>query len=487
MAFPLNDLGTALTTQIYQTVMGGDGNVEPPKDTFFTWTMPGLPFTADDLDFCADGIFSAPDAETQNKRALHAFNLSVLLDFVPDIDAPYSNDRQEGMFKPDAEKRLSEMYRQILRFSKVVDHPLTEEEQADLDRLRGKLWVTKTVKDLVTDEEKEVTEESPLMQVYNDKMSKYLDAVTEYNNKRAAAAGAVGPEGKTASADWILNQQNYALKVKRAADDWVSAGYRHQVDEINAIINQVTQRSLVLWKQQLLERFDQGQLTPPELGISFPYTTLVPGDLANSDGWTNIGVTHNHIAWAKDNKTESWQAGGGIGFGLFAFDAEGGRESSEHSENHQVNEFSMSFDLCQALIVRPFFYPEWFANRGWTLRKGEGWTFDEMPSDGQRPPNGEFIGYATQAIFARNVEIRSRDFVSAYKATASKVKAGGGVGWGPFRLSGNYSRSDSHEEFESTEDGETLRVKGMQIVGFVNHLIGKAPNPMDELEESDFV
>lgn len=487
MAFPLNDLGTALTTQIYQTVMGGDGKVKPPADTFFTFATPGLPFTAEDLDFCSQGIFSAPDAETQNKRAVHAFNLSVLLDFIPDVRAPYSSELQEGMFKPEAEKRLSEMYRQILRFSKVVDYPLTEQQQAKLAKFRNLLWVKKTVKDLITDEEKEVTEESPVMRAYNDKMTKYLDAVTEYNGKRVAAAAATGTEGKAASADWILNQQNYALKVKRAADDWVSAGYRHEVDDINAYINQTTQRSLKLWKQQLLERYDLAQISTPEIAIPFPYTILVPGDIANSGGWTTLGVSHNHIQWAKDNTTTSWTAGGGLKFGLFAFNADGGRESSEYSENHQVNEFSMTFDLCQALIVRAGFYSEFFANRGWNLRKGEGWMFDDMPSNGERPPKGEFIGYATQAIFVRNIEIKSRDFVSAYKKTSSKVKAGGGVGWGSFRLSGNYSRTSGHEEFESTDDGETLSVKGMQIVGFINHLIGKAPNPLDGLKDEDFV
>jgi hypothetical protein len=29
-------------------------------------------------------------------------------------------------------------------------------------------------------------------------------------------------------------------------------------------------------------------------------------------------------------------------------------------------------------------------------------------------------------------------------------------------------------------------VKGMQIIGFVNHLIGKAPNPLPELKDADF-
>lgn len=487
MAFPLNDLGTALTTQIYQTVMGGDGNVRPDNDTFFTWVTPGLPFSAEDLDFGSQGIFSAPDAETQNKRVLHAYNLSALLDFIPDVGLAYSNEKQEGMYKPDAEKHLSEIYRQILRFSKVVDYPLTEEQEAKLEKLRGKLWETKTVKNLATDEEEQKTQPSALMNAYNEHMSKYLDATTEYNSKRAAAAGATGPEGKQASADWILNQQNYYLKVKAAADGWTSGGYRNEVDDINAFINQTTQRSLKLWKQSLLERYDQAMISTPEVGVSFPYTTLVPGDLANSDGWTTISVSHNHTQWAKDNTETSWKAEGGVNFGLVSFDASGGRKTSSYTETTAVEEFNMSFELCQALIVRAGFYPEFFANRGWILRKGEGWMFDQLPSDGARPPTGEFIGYATQAIFVRNVHIKSREFVSAVHKTASEVEAGGSVGWGPIRLKGSYKRSDQHEDFDSTEDGETLSVNGMQIIGFVNHLLDKAPNPLDELKDAEFV
>lgn len=487
MAHPLNDLGTALTAQIYQTVMGGDDKVKPDPDTFFTWVTPGLPFSAEDLDFCSQGIFSAPDAETQNKRVMHAYNLATLMDFIPDVGAAYTSEKQAGMYKPDAEKRLSEIYRQILRFARVVDHPLTEEEQAKLDKFRGLLWETKVVKDLVTDEEKEITEPSKLMRAYNDFMTKYLDAATEYNGKRAAAAGAIGPEGKQASADWILNQDNYYLKVKAAADAWAGGGYRHQVDDINAYITRTTQRSLKLWVRSLEERYDRAQISTPEIGVSFPYTTLVPGDLANSQGWTRIGVTHNHTQWAKDNVETSWKAGGGINYGLFSFDAEGGRTSSSYSESEKVEDFKMSFELCQALVVRSGYYPEIFSNRGWTLRKGEGWMFDDMPSDGERPPKGEFIGYATQAIFVRNVEITSRDFVKAYQKTASEVTAGGGVGWGPFRLKGSYKRSEQHEDFESTEDGQSLSVGGMQIIGFVNHLIGKAPNPLEDLDDADFV
>ena len=486
MAFPLNDLGNAVTTQIYHTIMGGDETVKPPKDTFFTWCMPGLPITANDLDFAAKGIYSAATGEEMNTRLQHAFALAMLFDFIPDVDAPYSTDRQEGMFKPDAEMRLSEIYRQILRFSKVASFELSDAEKAKMAKFRGLLFATKKVKDLITDEEKEITEEGPVLKAYNERMAAYIAAATEYNAKRVAAAGATGPEGKAAVADWSMNAQLYALKVKAAADAWTSGGYRNEVDEMNGWINQTTQRSLVLWKQELLEAYDKGVVTGTDVAIPFRYTTLVPGDFANAGGWTTIGVSHETVDWAKHNESTSWSVGGKASFGFYS--AGGGVNKSSATQTHDValSSFGMEFEIAQAIIVRPWFYPEWFANRGWILRKGEGWTFDEMPSDGGSPPKGTFIGYATQAIFVRNLKIKSADFVSAYKATQEEFGANASVGWGPFSLSGSYKHTESDEKFHSDAQGEWMNVNGMQIIGFVNHLIGKAPNPAEDLKEEDF-
>jgi hypothetical protein len=482
----LNDLGKVLTNQIYHTVIGGDDKVPPPKNTFLTWCQPGMAFTANDFDFCGTGVYSAATAEDMRNRLQHAFNLSVLFDFIPDTGAPYSNSRQEGMFKPDAEKRLSEMYREILRFSKVVKYQPTAEETAKLAKFRGLLTTTKKVKDLITDEEKEVTDDGPVVKAYNDKQANYLAAVTEYNAKRIAAAAASGSDGKAAVADWSMNAQTYYLKVKSAADAWTSAGYRNEVDEMNAYINQVTQRKMVLWKQQLMENYDKAQITGTDIPIAFPYTTVVPGNFATSGGWTSMGVSQDHVAWSNSNSTSSWNAGAGVSFGLFSIGGSAGGTKTEVSADVQVNSFNLSFDLTQVLVVRPGFYPEWFANRGWTLRKGEGWTFSDLPSDGGNPPKGEFIGYATQAIMARNVAIRSSEFVSAYNKVQSSVGGGGSVGWGPFKLSGGYSHSSGNESFQSDAKGEWLRVPGIQCIAFVNHLIGKSPNPLPDLRDSDF-
>jgi hypothetical protein len=485
MGFPINDLGKALTTQIYLTVMGGDDKVPPPKDTFFTWVM-GMPITADDLDFCGEGIFSAPTAEEMKQRLTHAFNLSMLLDFIPDIDAPYSTERQEGMYKPDAEKRLSQLYRELLRFSKVVDYELTDAQKAKIAKFRSLLTTTREVTDLITDEKKEITEAGPMLKAYNDKMSAYVAASLEYNAKRVAAAAAGGPEGRAAVADWATNQQLYALKVKATADAWTASGYRNEIDQINAYINQTTQRSLVLWKQQLMEDFDKAVLSSPEVPLPFPYTTLIPGNIATSDGWTEIGVSHESVAWSQHNEAQSWKAGAGLSLGLFNFGGAGGGSSSSNSRHFECSAFKMTFELAQAVIYRPI-NTLFLASRGWTLRPGEGWTFDQLPSDGGDPPKGSFVGYATQVLFARNVKITSADFVSNFKQAQSEWGASAGVGYGPFMLSGSYSRSTGDQQFDSKADGETLTVKGMQVIGFVNHLLGKTPDPLPDIPQDQFV
>ena len=488
MGVSLNDLGQTLKDQIYETVIGGGGEIEPlDPDTFLTFCQPGLAFTADAFDFAAEGIAAAPTAEEQKVRGQHAYNFATLVDFVPDVGTAYSNERQAGQFKPDAQARLSEMYHQILRFSKVVDNELTEEEQAKLDKFRKLLWTTETTKNLVTDEVEETTVEGPVLKAYNAKMAEYITAAREYNGKRVAHDAAVGAEGKAAVADWQRNAQLYFLEVKAARDAWVSGGYRHEVDDMNAYINQVTQRSMKLWKQELLEAYDKAEMTAGDGEIPFRYTTLVPGDFAASEGWTGLGVSQASKRKSAETSSTSWKAGGSVGWGGFSLGGEGGKTSSSSSEDLEVESFELKLELTQVVLVKPWFYGEWFTNRGWTLEKGEGWFFDEMPSDGGTPPEGNFIGYPTQAVFARNVEIKSAELVEKLRKETSSMEAGGSAGWGPFKLKGSYASSSTEETFDSIADDEFLRIPGIQLICFVNHLVGKAPNLADGIDPEDLV
>lgn len=487
MPYTLNDLGKTLINQLYDIVCGGDGSIPPAKDTFITWCHPGLAFEPRDFDFCAKGLGTGKDAEAEKRLVNQAFNFAELVNFIPNVQAAYTYDRQQGMFDTDSQARLSTMYGEILRSSKVVHTELTDKEKAKIEKFRNLLRTTKKVTDIITDEEKEVTEDGPMLKAYYDKQSGYIDAALQYNMKRVAAMSATGVDGKQAVFDWTSNAELYRMQVKSAKDAWISGGYRNEVDQISAYIDQVGRRDMTLWKQNLVELFDEAVINGLAQGQRFYYTAPIPASFATSKGWNGYTVSHETVDSKTHSESKSWKVGGGVHFGLFSVGGGAKGKSSKYNENFAMNKFKLSFQLTQVVLSRPYFYPEFFLNQGWTLRPGEGWNFAEMPSNGGDPPKGLFVGYPTTALFARNIRIESAEFASAYSAYSSEVGGEASIGYGPFSLSGGYASASRDTHFHSEADSKGLTVPGMQIIGFVNHLLGKTPNPLPQLKPEQFV
>lgn len=485
MAKTLDELGSTLLTQLSNIVNGGDGRAPASPDTFLTWCTPGIPFDPSDFDFAASGFGAAADAESYRRLLQQAFTFAQLIDFIPSFAAPYNRADQEYVNRP-SQQRLSNIYREILRTAKVAGSELTPEQEAKLDKFRKLMRVTKTEKNLVTDEETEKTVDGPVLVAYNEKMASYITERMAYNKVRIKADAAKGPEGIEAVADWASNSELYWLKVKAAQDAWISGGYRNEVDQMNAYIDAVTGRSMLLWRKGLLEDLDKAEVAATTPGSTFAFSTLIPGNFAHAGGWTGYGMSHEETESSSHYESESWTAGAGVGFGLWSFGANASHSSSTYSSDYRTESFRISMELAPVVISRPWFSAEFFTNRGWTLKKGDGWFFDDFPSDGARPPRGNLIGYSTQAIFARNIVIESQEFANAYQSSQSQTSAGGSVGWGPFCLSGSYSASEGSTHFEASVDGARITVPGMQIIGFVNELVGKSPNPLEDLTDADF-
>lgn len=523
MAVTLNDLGKTLLAQLYQNVTGGDDYVPPAEDAFISWAQPGIPFNEDAFQFAVQGLSAnvpapaaasapangasstassagggtataAPPATAANDPAAQlrlmlqqAYNFASIVDYIPDVTGTYDNDKQQTILR-SSEERMSHIYGEILKFSKVANYDLTPDEQAKLQRFRGLLTQTTTVTDIVTGDQKQVTTDSPMMQAYNDKMAAYIAAALQYRSKRAKAQSASGPDGAAAVADWANNADLYRLQVKAAMDAWTNEGYKNDVDEISAYINQTTQRSMLLWKQSLLETYADALVNGVAPGQTFYYTTVIPGDFASASGWTGYTLTHDEIHTQSSYQSNSYSGSAGLNFGLFSIGGSASHSDATSDSSVQLSDFTLSFEMAQVVISRPWFYPEWFINRGWTLRKGEGWMYDDFPSDGAALPStkGNFIAYPTTLLFIRNLKIVSADFAAAFHSYQSQNSAGGGVGWGPFFLSGSYSHASGDQKFDATADGATLTVPGLQLIGMVNHLIGKAPNPLPDLKDENF-
>lgn len=484
----MNDLGKNFLAQLYTILTGGDAKVPPSKSNFISWCMPGIPFNAEDFTFAEKGIGGGADAEEDRLIVQQASNFSNLIDFIPDVTGVYNGDSQQTIYRTDS-RRLSKIYGDVLKLSKVTKEELTEEQKAKLEKFRNFLFQTKTVKNIVTDEEEEVTEDGNVLKLYNEMQNLYDDARQEYVSKMSMAAAATGSEGKGILMDWTMNENSYYKKVAHAEKMWISKGYRNEIDQINEYIRQTTQRSLKLWKGELQDLYEKGKRSTLT-GENFYAIQPTPGNFANSGGWTAFTYSSKQETTSSSTKTNKWAGEASGKYFLFSGSGKAERESSKSTTDEKIDEFEISFEFTQVLISRPWFYPEFFGSRGWIL--GDEWNlqYNEIPTDGAHPPQGNFIAYPTKALFVRNVKIRSKQFVSSFEefSKSSSYSGKGKKGWGPISFEASASHSNTQggneKQVDTTED--TLTVKGMQIIGFVNYLLPKSPNPLEDLEESDF-
>jgi hypothetical protein len=190
-----DDLIINVMAKIVDILCNGDGKVVPKSDSnFLTWCSPGIPFEETDFDFLSQGvsgvykpqIVTNPDgtqtekvlsdaelsqalASDTNKMYLQAEQLARLVDIVPDTSK--IDDSNARLNIKNNNGTLSDVYGETLAFSQVADTPLTDDEVAKITKFRELLQVKREKIDILTDEKTWVTEASPLVNAYFEKMS----------------------------------------------------------------------------------------------------------------------------------------------------------------------------------------------------------------------------------------------------------------------------------------------------------------------------
>ncbi|WP_291941460.1 hypothetical protein [Chitinophaga sp.] len=487
--------------KLYEILTQGDATVPSSSDNFFSWCSPGIPITPDELRFLTQGLtgvmtdnskkdedgkpipLSDDDkarlrASDTGKLYMQAENLSRLVDFVPDINAG-TNGGLSRLSIHQNEGTLSDVYRYALQFSQVANTELTADEKAKIEKFKQLLQVKRKKKDLITDEETEVLEPSPLVVLYNQKMSAYTDAVVEYNNHRVNALAGNNSE---AIHFWSLNADALRNKVKAALFDWETNGYKNEYEGIAARIDQIMSKDLSLLKADYKDALDKAKLTGLASGSDFYYTSLVPGDFVNG-GWTTFTFKSADFSSHRDSQFTSYGASASAGF--LGFNASGGFQHSDGSTNasFDASNFSLSFQMCQVPIVRPWLKTPFLTSKAWKLDAGnpEVQSRGEFLCDGAMPPKGILPGYPTAILFIRNLKMDFGQYNSQFHADFEKNSASGAAGWGPFTVNANYTHNDSHVNYQSHMDGQGIAVDGMQIIGFNCHMLPKSPNPLPNI------
>jgi hypothetical protein len=517
--------------KLYDVLTNGDETVPQSEDNFFTWAAPGIPVDADEFDFLTQGLTgvvkkaavaatvgatsgaadgAAPTGSVELTPAvldqlrgedsarlyMQAENFARLVDFVPDVSSA-TNEQFARLNVLNNEGSLSDIYRYVLRMSQVARTELDAETKARIEKSRKLLNVTTKKKDLIDETETEVSEPSPLVQAYFEKMAAYEEAALEYNNRRIAALAA---SDSRAVHDWAMNANILRNRVKHAMNDWVTNGYKNDYEKIAAFIDQVMQRDMSMLKQEYRDELEKARLTGLASGSDFFFTSLTPGDFAKSKGWTKFTFSSADLQTYSSSSFSSkkWQAKAGGGFlGAFSVAGSGGKSSSssraEYKGGFDSAQVGVSFEIAQAQIVRPWFKQAFLLSKSWRFDQGNPEVKDEIVSDGLTPPKGLMPGYPTSVVFIRNLTLKVGkasgfgEFVSQH--TSASVGGQGGISIGPFYGGGAYSRAtiggSTNRNHQQHWDGQELSVPGMQVIGFKCHILPACPSPLSTIHEWD--
>jgi hypothetical protein len=481
------DLMQALVAKLYSILTGDDDSIKTPRNKFVSWFQPGVAFDPKDFRFCAKGFVGETAEEIQ--EAYHqAFVLSKLFDYVPDVSKEFIPDELQQTLYAGTQDTISSVYGDVLKYSRVVHKELSDKEKEKLKKFRDLLSVEVEEEDILTGEKKTVTKPGKLTIAYNTMMNEYIEAADQYMNLKIDAMAASGndPEAKRRVYNWANKSDFLRRRMDAAWAAWVAQGYKNEYETISAYIEQVTQKSLVLYKQDLQRKLGSALLNSASDG-AFYYTTLLPGNFATSAGWNRFTFVEEDAETHFKKKTNKWGASGGVNFGLFSVGAKAGGSKMQMNSDAKADHFGAEFEFTQVPICRPFFEPGFFWMRSWTLDKQWELSFDKTVSDGDAKPVGRLVAYPVSALFVRNVKLTSTSWSSHADFLKKSLKAGGSVGYGPFRIGGSYESGEEKRNTTYHREGDTLSIEGMQLIGFINNIIPKCPNPQPSLKPEDFV
>jgi hypothetical protein len=489
MSIQTQDLMQSLLNKLYTVVTGGLEGMPVDTDNYVTWFAPGIAFKDDFFNYASlpptMALASAPPpaggttAEQQKAALLWRYTACAnawanLANFVPS-GAPLlmSSNFRQAIYH-SSEELLWKVFDETLRLSQVAVSELTDKEKAKVEKFRKLLSVKKQKEDLITGEIREITEDGPILVAYKLKQQAYLAASATYKHAQISFFNA---ESADAVNTWRFMADDLRQAVRTANDDWVTNGYKNEVEAMAAYINQVSERDMATVKANIEDNFRQGRQTGPD--GAFYYTSVIPGDFMTAGGWTNFEFNESSYSQYASQESSSWGGRAGFGFGLWSVGAGASGSSAQTQESLDTSNFKMSFEVTQVPIARGWFDPGFLTGKAWKWSKD---YFGDDLSDGQMAPSGRLVAYPTTALFIRNVVIHSDTFHSNRSTYESHLKAGGRVGWGPFSIGGRYSHDGGTQNSGWSFDGKDLRVNGLQLIGFMCRFLGKAPNPSDRAQ-----
>jgi hypothetical protein len=248
----------------------------------------------------------------------------------------------------------------------------------------------------------------------------------------------------TVKSEWITIEPLKKSSVDQAFQDWVSKGFKGDVEKAFATIEQITGRSPRITWEKWKSEFEQNKMT----------------DLAGQDFYQTYFYPHNF-----------YESGSPIPWMTFKFDtseidnlnsATGTTSIFPLGTGEDFTILSLSIELIRVSIVRPWLESNLFRSRFWQ------WVDGRSPlSDGATPPTGDLPAYISETIFARNLFITFDPTLTENTKIISTLRGGGSLSLGSFTF----------KDADLSATNDLLKSDKSQVIGFICQKILKSPNP----------
>jgi hypothetical protein len=459
----------------------------------------------------AGSATAAPALDTKLQKAINAaWKTSRLVDTMIMV----TND--DSFLEYPAARHISFAYEGIINgMQSLPTPPISPEVQKQIDDARKVLFEL--------DEEASIVSKSRLYKNYIKNAEAYALAKTDY-----AVAQATTLANPAVAASWPLMSGGYQQKVDNAYDTLKTEG-AEKVERSLDILESVginMQNHMIAKARKLFDVWNLSGLS----GVPdrTPYSYISPSGWcdpdADDEGWQTLTVSHNeyrsrssfHSSSFADSRFRSDQSssGGGGGVSIFGFGGHGSASSSSsswsssyQSQSGSRYEFhndaknlsiTISYALCT--INRPWLVGDLFYLRNWYLVGNPKNAVSDGTIDGQVEDKKALMPMIpVQFLVIRNVKIHATaadwggdgqtllkmQADSQSQSSSSSSGGGGGFSLGFISIGGEGSHSEGHtsSSFSNSQsedansnygwsfDGQTLEIKGAQIVAFLSQIV----------------
>lgn len=331
-----------------------------------------------------------------------------------------------------------------------------------------------------------ISEPTTAMKLYDALMMRF----NEVQLQVADELKKISPNDPNAS----LRKKVLMRKLRAARRRWETQGRKTKVEAIMAKIDQLSRAGMPEYVEELRETFEGNKMLASvfaneEFGVGdlsevAYYTALRPNGVLSSGKALKIELSNsNSSSWRKMETTRTTAS---VNIPVAAIIRVRGKleKFNKHTQSEFFSqEFSISFEIVQGIIDRPWFAKNFIESRAYTTVDPEtNSALDPVAqittlSDGGNPPKGMLPALPMTAYFVRNLTVRSAALANMDEEEIDKIKGSAGTSIFGFGARASHENETIETSASSADTMGQITAHGTFLVALSSVFMEKCPNP----------